>query len=149
MSNDMTPTDDEKSVRAVVGALTTDPELVGFLRELAPQWGSSVGKTRSFRSTRLMADPDARCTLRVDSRAAIMLNDAIYNIDGPAPSVSLVRDALLNAQIDEGGRRCVIHAGELGTLQVRVEQYVDALGADVAPDSLSLDHRVVSIAKIA
>jgi hypothetical protein len=95
-----------------------------------------------------MADPDARCTLRVDSRAAIMLNDAIYNIDGPAPSVSLMRDALLNVQIDEGGRRCVIHAPELGTLQVRVEQYVDALGAEVAPDSQSLDHRVVSIAKI-
>ncbi len=95
-----------------------------------------------------MADPDARCTLRVDSRAAIMLNDVIYNIDGPAPSVSLMRDALLNAQIDEGGRRCVIHASDLGTLQVRVEQYVDALGAEVAPDSQSLDHRVVSIAKI-
>lgn len=95
-----------------------------------------------------MADPDARCTLRVDSRAAIMLNDAIYSIDGPAPSVSLMRDALLNAQIDEGGRRCVIHAPELGALQVRVEQYVDALGAEVAPDSQSLDHRVVSIVKI-
>ncbi|MGE5155258.1 MAG: hypothetical protein ACM3ST_14755 [Bdellovibrio bacteriovorus] len=148
MSNDATPTDDEKCVRTVVGALMTDPELVGFLRELAPQWGSSVGKTRSFRSARLMTDPDARCTLRVDSRAAIMLNDAIYNIDGPAPSVSFMRDALLNAQIDEGGRRCVIHAPELGTLQVRVEQYVDALGAEVAPDSQSLDHRVVSIAKI-
>ena len=148
MSNDVTLTDDEKSVRAVVGALTTDPELVGFLRELAPQWGASVCKTRSFRSTRLMADPDARCTLRVDSRAAIMLNDAIYSIDGPAPSVSLMRDALLNAQIDEGGRRCVIHAPELGALQVRVEQYVDALGAEVAPDSQSLDHRVVSIVKI-
>jgi hypothetical protein len=50
MNNDATPSDDEKSVRAVVGALTTDPELVGFLRELAPQWGSSVGKTRSFRA---------------------------------------------------------------------------------------------------
>jgi hypothetical protein len=114
MSNDATPTDDEKSVRAVVAALTTDPELVGFLRELAPQWGSSVGKTRSFRSTRLMADPGARCTLRVDSHAAIMLNDAIYSIDGPAPSVSLMRDALLNAQIDEGGRRCVIQAPRVG-----------------------------------
>jgi len=95
-----------------------------------------------------MADPDARCTLRVDSRAAIMLNDAIYSVDGPAPSVSLMRDALLNAQIDEGGRRCVIHAPELGALHVRVEQYVDALGAEVAPDSEGLDHRVVSIAKI-
>ena len=135
-------------MRAVVGALTTDPELVGFLRELAPQWGLSVGKTRSFRSTRLMADPKTRCTLRVDSHAAIMLNDAIYSIDGPAPSVSLMRDALLNAQIDEDGRRCLIHAPELGILQVRVEQYVDALGAEVAPDSKSLDHRVVSIAKI-
>jgi hypothetical protein len=148
MNDDATLTDDEKSVRAVVGALTTDPELVGFLRELAPQWGSSVGKTRSFRSTRLMADPDTRCTLRIDSRAAIMLNDAIYSSDGPAPSVSLMRDALLNAQIDEGGRCCVIHVPELGVLQVRVEQYVDALGVDVPPDSQSLDHRVVSIAKI-
>lgn len=148
MSNDATRTQDEKCVRAVVAALTTDPELVGFLRELAPQWGSSVGKTRSFRSTRLLAHPDARCTLRVDSRAAIMLNDAIYSIDGPAPSVSLMRDALLNARIDEGGRRCVIHAPELGAIQVRVEQYVDTLGAEVAPDSQSLDHRVVSIAKI-
>jgi hypothetical protein len=77
-----------------------------------------------------------------------MLNDAIYNLDGPAPSVSLMRDALLHAQIDEGGRRCVIHAPKLGTLQVRVEQYVDALGAEVAPDSQNLDHRVVSIAKV-
>jgi hypothetical protein len=77
-----------------------------------------------------------------------MLNDAIYSVDGPAPSVSLMHDALRNAQIDEGGRRCVIHAHELGALQVRVEQYVDALGAEVAPDSPSLDHRVVSIAKI-
>jgi hypothetical protein len=148
MSNDATLTDDAKCVRAVVGALTTDPELVGFLRELAPQWGSSVGKTRSFHSTRLMADPDARCTLRVDSRAAIMLNDAIYNIDGPTPSVSLMRAALLDAQIDEGGRRGVIQAAELGTIQVRVEQYVDARGAEVTADSQSLDHRVVSIAKI-
>jgi hypothetical protein len=148
MSNDATPNGDEKSVRNVVAALTTDPELVGFLRELAPQWGSSVGKTRSFRSTRLMADPDARCTLRVDSHAAIMLNDALYSVDGPGPWVLPVRDALLNAQIDEGGRRCVIHVPELGALQVRVEQYVDAMGAEVAPDSQSLDHRVVSIAKI-
>jgi hypothetical protein len=148
MSNNATRTDDEKSVRTVVAALTADPELIGFLRELAPQWGSSVGKTRSFRSKRLMADSAARCTLRVDSHAAIMLNDAIYSIDGPAPSVSLMHDALLNARIDEGGRRCVIHARELGVLQVRVEQYVDALGAEVAPDSPSLDHRVVSIAKI-
>jgi hypothetical protein len=148
MSNDAIPSDDEKCVRAVVGALTTDPELVGFLRELAPQWGSSVGKTRSFRSTRLMADPDTRCTLRVDSRAAIMLDDAIYNVDGPAPTVSLMRDALLHAQIDEGGRRCLIHVPELGTLQVRVEQYVDARGDEIAPDSQRLDHRVVSIAKI-
>ncbi len=148
MSNDATQTDDRTTVRAVVGALTTDPELVGFLRELAPQWGSSVGKTRSFRSQRLLADPAARCSLRVDSRAAIMLNDAIYNRDGPAPSVSLMRDALLHAQIDEDGRRCVIHVPELGVLQVRVEQYVDALGAEVAPDAQSLDHRIVSIAKI-
>jgi hypothetical protein len=148
MSNNATRTDDEKSVRTVVAALTADPELIGFLRELAPQWGSSVGKTRSFRSKRLMADSATRCTLRVDSHAAIMLNDAIYSIDGPAPSVSLMHDALLNARIDEGGRRCVIHARELGVLQVRVEQYVDALGAEVAPDSQSLDHRVVSIAKI-
>jgi len=77
-----------------------------------------------------------------------MLNDSIYSSDGPAPSVSLMRDALLNAEIDEGGRRCLIHAPELGTLQVRVEQYVDALGAEVAPASQSMDHRVVSIAKI-
>lgn len=148
MSSDATFNDDEKCVRAVVGALTTDPELVAFLRELAPQWGSSVGKTRPFRSKRLMADPERRCTLRVDSRAAIMLSDAIYDIDGPGPSVSLMRDALLNAQIDEGGRRCVIHAPELGVIQVRVDQYVDALGAEVAPDSQRLDHRVVSITKI-
>jgi len=56
MSNAATPRDDEKSVRNVLAALTTDPELVGFLRELAPQWGSSVGKTRSFRSMRLILD---------------------------------------------------------------------------------------------
>ncbi len=47
MSNDATPTDDEKSVRAVVGALTTDPELVGFLRELALQWGSKGSARRA------------------------------------------------------------------------------------------------------
>jgi hypothetical protein len=148
MSSDATRTDDEKCVRAVVGALITDPELVEFLRELAPQWGSSVGKTRSFRGTRMMADPQRRCILRVDSRAAILLNDAIYSIDGPAPAVSLMRDALLRARIDEGGRRCVIRAQGLGSIQVRVDQYVDALGAEVAPDSPSLDHRVVSIVKI-
>ena len=44
MSNDATPTDDEKSVRAVVGALMTDPELVGFLRELAPQWARASAR---------------------------------------------------------------------------------------------------------
>lgn len=148
MSSDEILTDDEKCVRAVVGALTTDPELVAFLHELAPQWGSSVGKTRPFRGKRLMADPNGRCTLRVDSRAAIMLDNAIYSIDGPGPSVSLMRDALLNAQTDEGGRRCVIRAPELGVIQVRVDQYVDALGAEVAPESQSLDHRVVSITKI-
>ena len=148
MADSRIQSDDERCIRAVVAALTTDPELIAFMRELAPQWGSSVGKTRSYRGKRLMEGAEGRCILRVDSRAAILLNDKLYSVDGPSATVSLMRDAMLKAEVDEGGRRCLIPAGDDESIQVRIDQYASALGEEVDPASAALDHRVISVSKI-
>jgi hypothetical protein len=132
-------------VRAVASALTVDPGLIEFLRQLAPQWGSSTGKTRSYSGLNKAPDASLRCIVRVDSRAAILLNDAMYGTEGPSRLASMLADALRNPRIDEDGTRCRIQAADLPAIEIRIDQYSDANGNPVDPRAPGLHHRVVSI----
>jgi len=136
---------DAKCLRAVANALTIDPGLIGFLRELAPQWGSSTGKTRSYSGLKPSLDDRLCCVLRIDSRAAIMLNDALYSSEGPSPRASRLAHALRNPEIAESGKSCVIHSEGIPPILVHIEQYADENGNAVAPQSPAFHHRVVSI----
>jgi hypothetical protein len=136
---------DADCLRTVANALTCDQRLIAFLRDLAPQWGSSTGKTRSFGCTSPSFDACGPCILRVDSRAAIILNEALYSPRGPSKVASHLADALRRAQVDETGTRCRICTDDLAPILLGIEQYSDAEGNAVAADSPAFHHRVVSI----
>jgi hypothetical protein len=132
-------------LRAVANALTVDPGLIEFLKSLAPQWGSSTGKTRSYSGLGKSRQPGLGCILRVDSRAAILLNEALYSPQGPSRTASHLADALRHPITDETGTRCVIQIENMPPIEISIDQYSDADGNPVAPDSAAFHHRVVSI----
>ena len=134
-----------KCLRAVANALTVDQGLIAFLKALAPQWGSSTGKTRSYSGLNRCDDPGLRCVIRVESRTAILLNDALYSPQGPSRLASRLAHALRHPQIDETGTRCLIRAEDLQPFEISVDRYSDADGNPVEPDSPAFHHRVVSI----
>ncbi len=136
---------DGRCLRAVANALIVDRGLIAFLRDLAPQWGSSTGKTRSYSGLVKGPDNASHCILRVDSRTAILLNEALYRHQGPAPSARQMAEALRHPEISADGRECRITAPGLQPLLIAIAQYADAEGLPVAPDSPDLHHRVVSI----
>lgn len=146
MNDTSSAADDAKCLRAVANALAYNQDLIEFLRQLAPQWGSSTGKARSFRGLNVGEDPGVRCILRVDSRAAILLNDALYAFDGPSIQASQVAAVLRNPPIGESGIDCVIEAGGMEPIRIHIDEYADADGIAVAPDSPDCHHRVVSVA---
>jgi len=88
---------------------------------------------------------DMRCILRVDSRTAILLNEAIYRHDGPARATAQMVHALRHPAIDATGRQCRVSAVQMTPFIIGITQYADAEGLTVAPDSPRLHHRVVSI----
>ena len=135
-------------LRAVANALSVDEGLIEFLKQLAPQWGSSTGKTRSYSGLNKSADPSRRCIVRVDSRTAILLNEALYKPEGPSKFASRLVDALRRLEIDETGTRCTVRAEDIQPIQISVDQYSDAEGNEVAPDSPAFHHRVVSIVPV-
>lgn len=136
---------DGRCLRAVANALIVDRGLIAFLRDLAPQWGSSTGKTRSYSGLVRGPDDASHCILRVDSRTAILLNEALYRHQGPAPSARQMAEALRHPEISADGQECRITAPGLPPLLIAIAQYADAEGLPVAPDSPDLHHRVVSI----
>jgi hypothetical protein len=147
MDNDKRAADDAGCLRAVANALTCDQGLIAFLRDLAPQWGSSTGKTRSFSGLNPSLDACGACVLRIDSRAAILLNDALYSPQGPSRQAARLADALRHPEVDETGKRCRVQADNLAPLVLTIEQYSDAEGNAVPPGSPALHHRVVSIVR--
>ena len=136
---------DGRCLRAVANALIVDRGLIAFLRDLAPQWGSSTGKTRSYSGLVKGPDEASHCILRVDSRTAILLNEALYRHQGPAPAARQMADALRHPEIAADGQQCHIAAPGLPPLIITIVQYADAEGLPVAPDSPNFHHRVVSI----
>ncbi len=134
-----------RCLRSVANALIADQGLILFLKELAPQWGSSTGKTRPYAGLNKRDDPVLRCIVRIDSRTAILLNDALYSQEGPSRMASHLAAALRNPQIDESGKRCTIQVAGMQPILISIDQYSDADGNAVEPDSPALDHRVVSI----
>jgi len=134
-----------KCLRAVANAFTADQGLIEFLRSLAPQWGSSTGKTRSYSGLKPSMDADLRCILRVDSRVAILLNDALYSSEGPSPLASHLAHALRNPQISESGTHCAVRCEGMLPILIRLEHYADENGNTVERDSPTFHHRVVSI----
>ena len=147
MDDDQRAANDARCLRAVANALTCDQGLIAFLRNLAPQWGSSTGKTRSFSGLNPSLDACGPCILRVDSRAAILLNDALYSPQGPSPQAARLANALRHPELDETGKRCLVRAGDLAPIVLSIEQYSDAHGNEVAPDSPAFHHRIVAIVK--
>ena len=145
MSEPTLATDNAKCLRAVANALTVDQGLIAFLRELAPQWGSSTGKTRSYSGLNRGEDASTRCIVRVNSRTAILLNDAMYRHDGPSRLAAHLADALRHPDLDESGTRCQVRAKDLQPIEIRIDRYSDADGNEVSPGSDRLHHRVVSI----
>ena len=136
---------DSRCLRAVANALIVDHGLIAFLRDLAPQWGSSTGKTRSYSGLVKGPDDASCCILRVDSRTAILLNDALYRHQGPATAARQMAEALRHPEIAADGQQCRIAAPGLPPLIITIAQYADAEGLPVAPDSPGFHHRVVSI----
>jgi hypothetical protein len=137
--------EDSACLRAVANALTVDQGLIAFLRDLAPQWGSSTGKTRSYGGLHPSPYSGRPCILRVDSRAAILLNDALYSPEGPSKLASHLADALRHPEIDASGKTCTVRSEDLPPLQIGIQQYSDKDGNAVAPDSADFHHRVISI----
>ncbi len=136
---------DSRCLRAVANALIVDLGLIAFLRDLAPQWGSSTGKTRSYSGLIKGSDGGNPCILRVDSRTAILLNEALYRHQGPAPVARQMAEALRHPEIAEDGQQCLVAAPALPPLIIAIAQYADAEGLPVAPDSPDFHHRVISI----
>jgi hypothetical protein len=136
---------DAACLRAVANALTFDQRLIAFLRDLAPQWGSSTGKTRSYNCMTPSFDACGPCILRVDSRAAITLNDVLYTPQGPSKMAAHLAEALRHPEVDEAGRRCRIRADDLAPILLSIEQYSDEEGNAVPPESPAFHHRVISI----
>ncbi|MCO5761582.1 MAG: hypothetical protein NHG36_08735, partial [Chromatiaceae bacterium] len=134
-----------RCLRAVANALIVDRGLIAFLRNLAPQWGSSTGKTRSYNGLLKLTEDEGRCILRVDSRTAILLNEALYRHQGPAPVARQMAEALRHPVISTDGQQCRITAAGLPPLIIALVQYADADGLPVAPDSTEFHHRVISI----
>jgi hypothetical protein len=133
-------------LRAIANALTTDQGLITFVRKLAPQWGSSTGKTRSYSGFNRPETVRPRCIVRINSRTAILLNDALYRHEGPSKLAAHLADALRHPQVDATGAKCTIRAGHMmEPIEIRIDQYSDAEGNEVAPDSQAFHHRVVSI----
>ncbi len=130
---------------AVANALIVDQGLIAFLSDLAPQWGSTTGKTRSYSGMGKLAEADTRCILRVDSRTAILLNEALYRHDGPAPAAAQMAEALRHPVIDPAGTQCRVNVAQMPPFIISITQYADADGLTVAPDSPRFHHRVVSI----
>lgn len=145
MNDEILAAENASCLRAVANALTVDQGLIEFLRQLAPQWGSSTGKTRPYNGSNRSEDAGLRCIVRVDSRTAILLNDALYRPDGPSKQAYHLADALRHPQIDETGIRCTVRTGDMPPISIRVDQYSDVDGNEVAPDSPAFHHRVVSI----
>lgn len=136
---------DRQCLLAVANALIVDQGLITFLRELAPQWGASTGKTRSYNGLLKVEIPAHRCILRVDSRTAILLDEALYRPEGPSPLAGQLAEALRRPRIDPDGLACRIEIPRMPAFTIAVIQYADAEGLPVAPDSPELHHRVVSI----
>lgn len=136
---------DSLCLRAVANALIVDRGLIAFLRDLAPQWGSSTGKTRSYSGLVKGPNDASHCILRVDSRTAILLNEALYRHQGPAPSARQMAEALRHPEISADCQQCRITAPGLPPLVIAIAQYADAEGLPVTPDSPGFHHRVVSI----
>ena len=132
-------------LRAVANALTIDQGLIKFLQNLAPQWGSSAGKTRPYSGLCLRDKPSMRCIVRVDSRTAILLNEELYRHNGPSRSASQLADALRHPTVDETGIRCRVPVSDTEAITISVDQYADEDGSAVAPDSPAFHHRVISI----
>jgi len=130
---------------AVANALIVDQGLIAFLRDLAPQWGSSTGKTRSYSGMGKLAEADSRCILRVDSRTAILLNEALYRHAGPSRVAAQMADALRHPDIDPTSTQCLVSVPQMAPFVIGITQYADAEGLTVAADSPRLHHRVVSI----
>lgn len=145
MSKEARAAQDAECLRAVANALTVDQGLIKFLQELAPQWGSSAGKTRPYSGLCLRENPGMRCIVRIDSRTAILLNEEMYRHDGPSRSASHLADALRHPTVDESGIRCTVPVGDIGAITICVDQYADEDGNEVAPDSPMFHHRVISI----
>ena len=139
---------DRQCLLAVANALIVDQRLIAFLRDLAPQWGSSTGKTRSYNGLLKAALPEHRCILRVDSRTAILLDEALYRPEGPSPVAGQLAEALRRPHIDHGGRVCHIEIPRMPAFTIALDHYADAEGLPVAPDAPQLHHRVVSILPI-
>jgi hypothetical protein len=138
---------DASCLRAVANALTVDQGVIAFLRDLAPQWGSSTGKTRSFSGFNASLGAGGPCVLRVDSRAAIVLNDTLYSPQGPSRQAAHLARALRHPELDQTGRQCWIRTDGLPPLLLSIEQYSDADGNAVEPGSPALHHRVVSLVR--
>ncbi|MFZ1575740.1 MAG: hypothetical protein WAT36_11005 [Chromatiaceae bacterium] len=130
---------------AVANALIVDRGLIAFLSDLAPQWGSTTGKTRSYGGMAKLAQADTRCILRVDSRTAILLNEALYRHDGPSRVAAQLANALRHPAIDPDGTHCRVGGARMTPFIIGITQYADADGLTVAPDSPRFHHRVVSI----
>jgi len=145
MSNETLRAENANCLRAVANALSADEGLIKFLKQLAPQWGSSTGKTRSYSGLNRSSDPTRRCIVRIDSRTAILLNDALYKPEGPSKLASRLVDALRHLEIDEAGTRCTVRAEDMQPIEISIERYSDAEGNEVTPDSPAFHHRVVSI----
>jgi len=145
MKKDTLAAQNTACLHAVANALTVDQGLIEFLRELAPQWGSSAGKTRPYSRLCLQENPGMRCIVRVDSRTAILLNNELYRHDGPSRSASQLADALRHPIVDETGIRCTVPVGDTGAITISVDQYADEDGNEVAPDSPMFHHRIISI----
>lgn len=145
MGKDSLAVENAKCLRAVAIALTVDQGLIEFLKQLAPQWGSSTGKTRSYNGLNRSESKALRCSIRVDSRTAILLNDALYRPDGPSRLASHLADALRHPEIDETGTRCTVRAEDMPPIEISIAQYSDEEGNVVSPESQAFHHRVVSI----
>ncbi len=134
---------DARCLKAVANALLSDPGLIEFLKQLAPQWGSSLGKMRAYRG--LQASGLA-CILRVDSRVAILLNEQLYSLEGPSPQASHLAQALRNPQMEDSGREArIAWSTDFPDLVLRMEQYADETGQPADPNAESFHHRVISL----
>jgi hypothetical protein len=69
----------------------------------------------------------------------------LYSPEGPSKLASHLADALRHPDMDESGKVCTVRSEDMPPILISLEQYADADGKAVDPDSPDFHHRVIAI----